>query len=95
MSQEAPTFEKIYRPENKEAVGSTQRVLQYYFLPDKNSHYILRGIWNFLQYVKRFSYLFYHFFVEHLMVFCRTLVGKHCYRLFNKNFNSWRMHILS
>lgn len=43
---------------NKEAVGSIQRPLQCFQLPDKNSCNILRVIWKFSWYFKTFIYLF-------------------------------------
>jgi hypothetical protein len=50
------TYEKFYRPENREAVAG-MRSLPYYQSPDKNS-VISRDIWSFSRHFKMFMYLF-------------------------------------
>jgi hypothetical protein len=45
ISCRTPANKNVYRPENKEAVGRKQRLIQFCQLLDKNSH-ILGNIWN-------------------------------------------------
>jgi len=50
VSRQAPTSEKVYRSENKEAVVGARSLLQYCQFPEKVPCYVLRDIWNFLTY---------------------------------------------
>jgi hypothetical protein len=54
-------YELTKTKQNKEAVGSARRLLQYCQLPDKNSLDISRDIWNFSRYFKIFICLFHDF----------------------------------
>jgi hypothetical protein len=55
------TLNTNWPKQNKEAVGSARRLLQYCQLPDKNSRDISRDIWNFSQHFKIFICLFHDF----------------------------------
>lgn len=51
------TYEKVYRPENREAVAG-MRSLPYCQLPGKNSRDISRNIWIFSRHFKMFMFSF-------------------------------------
>ena len=64
-----PTYETIYRPQDKEAVSSARILFRYCRSPDKNSLDISMDVWNLFALLQK-VYVFISWF------FCATLFGK-------------------